>query len=219
MCWRRRLQLTGRLETEHHCPVRGRPRCRRPRRVRAPHHGHTEPGPVRKRGHALYAVVLRFSCMLPVPRLHDDRSAPDPQRLRGCRMDRRRFQRGLRGWPRSERDHHGAGREGTGLRHLRRRQVRTGACPFTRSLPHTRAPHRVLLPRTTLARNRWHLGQQKRYLPLARGFDHYLGIPYSVDMGPSPWDMYTSKDRPPLPLLHGNDVMEQPTDLNKLSDR
>ncbi len=30
---------------------------------------------------------------------------------------------------------------------------------------------------------KWHVGQREAYLPLARGFDEYLGIPYSVDMG------------------------------------
>ena len=66
---------------------------------------------------------------------------------------------------------------------------------------------------------KWHLGQREAYLPKSRGFDYYLGIPYSVDMGPSPWDKYTSKDRPPLPLLHGYDIVEQPTDLNRLEQR
>eukprot|EP01050_Picozoa_sp_SAG11_P018724 SAG11_NODE_2877_length_2879_cov_1.997122_2_plen_331_part_00 len=30
---------------------------------------------------------------------------------------------------------------------------------------------------------KWHLGQRPMYLPAARGFDEYLGIPYSDDMG------------------------------------
>jgi len=71
----------------------------------------------------------------------------------------------------------------------------------------------------TAAVGKWHLGQQHQYLPTSRGFDHYLGIPYSVDMGSSPWKKYTSVDRPPLPLVHNTTVIEQPTDLNKLSDR
>ncbi len=30
---------------------------------------------------------------------------------------------------------------------------------------------------------KWHLGDQPEFLPTARGFDYYLGIPYSNDMG------------------------------------
>lgn len=36
---------------------------------------------------------------------------------------------------------------------------------------------------TTAAVGKWHLGQRRVYLPGSRGFDHYLGIPYSDDMG------------------------------------
>jgi arylsulfatase A len=36
-------------------------------------------------------------------------------------------------------------------------------------------------------KSQWHLGQKHEYLPPSRGFDHYFGIPYSVDMGPSAW--------------------------------
>ena len=35
----------------------------------------------------------------------------------------------------------------------------------------------------TAAMGKWHLGQRSMYLPAARGFDYYLGIPYSDDMG------------------------------------
>ena len=38
-------------------------------------------------------------------------------------------------------------------------------------------------------------------------------------MGPSAWNYYTSEDRPPLPLMRDFTVVEQPTDLNKLSQR
>jgi arylsulfatase A len=31
---------------------------------------------------------------------------------------------------------------------------------------------------------KWHLGDQPEFLPTAQGFDSYLGIPYSNDMGP-----------------------------------
>ena len=35
----------------------------------------------------------------------------------------------------------------------------------------------------TMAVGKWHLGQREMFLPASRGFDHYLGIPYSADMG------------------------------------
>lgn len=35
----------------------------------------------------------------------------------------------------------------------------------------------------TAAVGKWHLGQRRVYLPHNRGFDQYLGIPFSVDMG------------------------------------
>lgn len=35
----------------------------------------------------------------------------------------------------------------------------------------------------TAAVGKWHLGQRSAYLPASRGFDEYLGIPYSDDMG------------------------------------
>ena len=74
---------------------------------------------------------------------------------------------------------------------------------------------------STHAVGKWHLGQQKKFLPTSHGFDSYLGIPYSDDMGSSAWDYYESVDRPPLPLIDmnatGMRIVEQPTDLNKLS--
>lgn len=36
---------------------------------------------------------------------------------------------------------------------------------------------------TTAIVGKWHLGQRTPYLPIHRGFDYYLGIPFSVDMG------------------------------------
>jgi arylsulfatase A len=35
----------------------------------------------------------------------------------------------------------------------------------------------------TAAMGKWHLGQRPMFLPTARGFDYYMGIPYSDDMG------------------------------------
>eukprot|EP00939_MAST-03C_sp_MAST-3C-sp1_P001955 g1955.t1 len=70
---------------------------------------------------------------------------------------------------------------------------------------------------------KWHLGQTEDHLPTSHGFDTYLGIPYSDDMGSSAWQYYNSVDRPPLPLLDISNssirIVEQPTNLNLLSER
>ena len=62
-------------------------------------------------------------------------------------------------------------------------------------------------------------------MPLQHGFDEYLGIPYSVDMGCSVWhpcvNEYNGTTWPVLsvlPLVKDNStVVEQPADLSKLS--
>jgi len=38
---------------------------------------------------------------------------------------------------------------------------------------------------STAAVGKWHLGDQKKYLPTSQGFDSYYGIPYSNDMYPA----------------------------------
>jgi len=47
----------------------------------------------------------------------------------------------------------------------------------------------------TQAIGKWHLGDRRQYLPTQHGFDHYLGIPYSMDMLPTI-------------LIRDNDVIE-----------
>ncbi len=67
---------------------------------------------------------------------------------------------------------------------------------------------------------KWHLGWQKKFLPLQHGFDEYTGIPYSNDMWPHndatgepvPEDSRRAKF-PELPLIEGNEVIERITDL------
>ena len=44
---------------------------------------------------------------------------------------------------------------------------------------------------------KWHLGDQPEFLPMAQGFDHYYGIPYSNDMGKK---AEGSKSNPGSPL-------------------
>jgi arylsulfatase A-like enzyme len=68
----------------------------------------------------------------------------------------------------------------------------------------------------TVAIGKWHLGDQPCFLPTRHGFDHYLGLPYSNDMGRG-----GNKDdkRPPLPLLRDGDVIEAPADQDRLTAR
>lgn len=55
---------------------------------------------------------------------------------------------------------------------------------------------------------KWHLGDQPEFMPLAQGFDEFLGIPYSNDMGPGTWRKTWNPLRyPPLPLMKGNEVV------------
>jgi arylsulfatase A len=53
---------------------------------------------------------------------------------------------------------------------------------------------------------KWHLGVTPGYLPTSRGFDHYLGIPYSNDMTPRV-------------LMRDDKVVEETADLNTLTQR
>ena len=53
---------------------------------------------------------------------------------------------------------------------------------------------------------KWHLGQEPEYLPTSRGFDGYLGVPYSVDMQP-------------LPLIEDKKIVEEHTDRSMLTPR
>lgn len=51
---------------------------------------------------------------------------------------------------------------------------------------------------------KWHLGYPPQYLPTNRGFNSYLGVPWSVDMNP-------------LPLVHDTAVLEQNADRDTLT--
>jgi len=69
---------------------------------------------------------------------------------------------------------------------------------------------------------KWHLGDAPVFLPTRHGFDHYLGLPYSNDMGgevPGKDTDKWKKRRPPLPLVRDEEVIEtlRPDDQDKLT--
>ncbi len=72
----------------------------------------------------------------------------------------------------------------------------------------------------TMMAGKWHCGDQAEFLPARHGFEEYFGLPYSNDMGRQV-DAGTSWsfDWPPLPLLAGEDVIEQQPDQASLTER
>ena len=72
---------------------------------------------------------------------------------------------------------------------------------------------------------KWHLGQRREYMPTSRGFDYYLGVPYSVDMGKTVWRNQTGAGFDGvLPLVEGTaaggfEIIEQPAKLENLTSR
>jgi arylsulfatase A-like enzyme len=63
----------------------------------------------------------------------------------------------------------------------------------------------------TQAIGKWHVGDQPQFLPIYRGFDHYLGLPYSNDMG-GEWDgqadVPPAQRKPPVPLVRDDKVID-----------
>src|SRR5262249_47268155 len=53
---------------------------------------------------------------------------------------------------------------------------------------------------------KWHVGSVPQFYPTNRGFDEWYGIPYSTDQGTRP-------------LIHNFDVIEEPANLNNLTQR
>ena len=86
----------------------------------------------------------------------------------------------------------------------------------------------------TMHVGKWHCGDQPPFLPTRHGFDGYYGIPYSNDMGrqvqpaevPTVAEMLATiglklpvDDMPPLPLMSGDDVVEEQPDQRSLTAR
>ena len=67
----------------------------------------------------------------------------------------------------------------------------------------------------TMHVGKWHCGDQPPFLPTSHGFDDYYGIPFSNDMGINE----KNKQFPPLPLVHGCDVIEQQPDQRSITER
>lgn len=74
----------------------------------------------------------------------------------------------------------------------------------------------------TMCIGKWHVGDQPEFLPMRHGFDHYLGLPYSNDMGGNlDGAGAPAGRRPPLALLQDADVIEyiRPEDQDRLTER
>ena len=66
----------------------------------------------------------------------------------------------------------------------------------------------------TMAIGKWHCGDQEEFLPTNHGFDDYYGLPYSNDMCQTETMAF-----PPLPLIHGTEVIQQQPDQRSLTER
>ena len=69
---------------------------------------------------------------------------------------------------------------------------------------------------STMMVGKWHCGDQPEFLPTRHGFDKYYGLPYSNDMGRQAG---IRPDLPPLPLMMGDEVIEEQPDQTSLTER
>lgn len=100
---------------------------------------------------------------------------------------------------------------------------------------------RAPTPYSTRILGKWHLGVQPKYHPTWRGYDNYMGVPYSIDMGcqnsalnasglPKPPGCSTTKNAssPAIPLYNASldcsgiscnsEIVQQPADLTLLDN-
>src|SRR5687768_15749677 len=63
---------------------------------------------------------------------------------------------------------------------------------------------------------KWHLGHHRPFLPTRRGFDEWLGIPYSNDLGPL---HPVTAGLPALPLYDGEEIIEGDPDQAHFTQR
>ena len=68
----------------------------------------------------------------------------------------------------------------------------------------------------TAAFGKWHLGHQPPFLPTRRGFDEWLGIPYSNDNGPL---HPVTRGIPSLPLYENETIIERDPDQSQFTRR
>ncbi len=67
----------------------------------------------------------------------------------------------------------------------------------------------------TACYGKWHLGHHPEFLPTRHGFDEYFGLPYSNDMWPKHPEH--PEKYPPLPLIEGEEVVEENPDQSQLT--
>lgn len=97
-----------------------------------------------------------------------------------------------------------------------------GQCVLFPADPRGLHPEEVTIARllrdqgyATACIGKWHLGDQPPFLPTRHGFSQFFGCPYSEDMVPND----ACPDRPPLPLMRDETVVEAPADRSTLTRR